>query len=305
MAWEFRRIACAAIVTAIVFAAGIAPAWAAFGRPNALDRRVDALTQSQLLSQPTIALVDPARQEAAIRLVHLTLPGWVAMALFQAAALAYFWSSGAAARVRDRLRRHLKSPWALRFLFGAVLGLIARLAALVPAFYLYRVERVMGLSLELTRSWAVLWIAHTLLAMVVAGIIAAIVLWLVDRTHQWYVYTIVVILAASIGWSYASPYFQLPGSSAQQPLAGDVAVRLHAMLAQAGLPNVPVYVKTSPSSPVGRAVVLGLGPSRRIVLSDTLVAGDTPAEVLYHVAYEIGRVMNGDLLFIALIEGGI
>jgi STE24 endopeptidase len=77
------------------------------------------------------------------------------------------------------------------------------------------------------------------------------------------------------------------------------------MLQTAGLPDVPVYVSKSPNSPVGRTVVMGLGPSRRIVVTDTLVAGDSPQEVLYSVAYEVGHVMHGDLLLIALIEGGI
>jgi STE24 endopeptidase len=193
----------------------------------------------------------------------------------------------------------------VRFLFGAALALIARAAALLPSFYLYRVERTMDLTVELTRTWGLFWIFHTVLAMIIAGIIAAVVLALVDRTHQWYVYTIVVILAASIGWSYASPYFQLPGSPTIRPLSGELGARLHALLARAGLPHVPVLVESVGSSATGRAVVLGLGGSRRIVLTNTLIAGDTPAEVQYEVAYEIGHIMHGDLLSIALIEGGI
>jgi Zn-dependent protease with chaperone function len=199
----------------------------------------------------------------------------------------------------------LPAQWQVRFIFGATLALIARLAALLPGFYLYRVERIMGLSVELTRVWVLFWIGHTLLAMIVAGLIAALVLWLVARTHQWYVYTIVAILGVSIGWAYASPYFELAGTIGMRPAQGALGDRLRDTLAHAGLPNVPVYVVASRTSPLGEALVPGLGGSRRVVLTDTLIAGSTPAEIAYAVADQIGHVIHADPLFVALIEGGI
>ncbi|HZY99950.1 MAG TPA: M48 family metalloprotease [Candidatus Baltobacteraceae bacterium] len=304
MAIAARRILRGVVFVAIFFAS-LAPAVAAVDRPNELDRRVDAISAHSLLTQPAIVLVDPTRQEAAVRLAHLTLPGWLAMALFEAVALAYFWSTGRAAAVRDRLRRHVGSEWGVRFSFGAILGLIARVAALLPAFYLYRVERVMGLSVELTRVWALFWIGHTILAMVVAGLLAALVLSLVERTHQWYIYTIVIILAVSLGWSFASPYFQIPGSGAPSAIAGTLGPRLTAEVDRAGLPGLPVLVQQSKNSPVDRAVVIGLGASRRLELTDTLVAGNTPAEVLFLAGVAIGAIVQGDPIYIALIEGGI
>lgn len=304
MALDARRILRGIVFVAIVIAS-VAPAVAAVDRPNELDRRVDAIPAHALLTQPAIELVDPTRQEAALRLAHLTLPGWLAMALFEAVALAYFWSTGRAAAVRDRLRRHVGSEWGVRFAFGAILGLIARCAALLPAFYLYRVERVMGLSVELTRVWVLFWIGHTILAMVVAGLLAALILSLVERTHQWYIYTIVIILAVSLGWSFASPYFQIPGSGAPVPVTGALGARLNTIVDKAGLPGLPVLVGQSNSSPVDRAVVVGLGASRRLVLTDTLVAGNTPPEVLFLAGVAVGAIVLGDPVYVALIEGGI
>jgi Zn-dependent protease with chaperone function len=304
MAFDARRILYGTIFV-VLFLASVGPVLAAIERPNELDRRVDTISASALLSQPAIALVDPARQQAAVRLVHLTLPGWLAMALFEAVALAYFWSSGRAAAVRDWLRRHVGGEWAVRFAFGAVLGLIARCAALLPAFYLYRVERVMGLSFELTRVWALFWIGHTILAMIVAGLLAALILSLVERTHQWYIYTIVVILAVSLAWSFASPYFQLPGSRALIAPRGQLGVKLNALIDRAKLSGLPIFVQRSPGSPVDRAVVVGFGASRRLVLTDTLVVGNTQPEVLFLAGVALGEIVQGDPVFIALIEGGI
>jgi Zn-dependent protease with chaperone function len=304
MGFGVRRFLFAALAVTLFFLS-TAAAHAAIERPNELDRRVDTIAPNALLTQPAIALVDPARQQAADRLVHLTVPGWFAMAIFEAVALAYFWSTGRAAAFRDWLRRRIRSESTVRFLFGATLGLIARAAALLPAFYLYRVERIMGLSVELTRTWAFFWIAHTALAMIVAGLLAALVLWLVERTHQWYVFTILIILAVSVAWSFASPYFQVPGSRAIEPISGPLATQMERVFARAGMPGFPVYVQRSSNSPVDRAVVVGLGASRRLVLTDTLIAGNTPPEVIFLATGAVGAVVLGNPIYIALIEGGI
>lgn len=299
-----RRLFFGAIAALALFTTVSAVASAAFNRPNQLDRRVDALSSQALLTQPALALVDPARQAAAVRLARLTLAGWILAVLLQAGALAYFWSSGAAAAWRDRLRGRLRARWLVRFAFGATLGLIARAAALVPSFYLYRVERVMDLSVELTRTWGLFWLAHTLLAMAVAGTIAAIVLWLVDRTHQWYAYTIVIILGVSIAWSYASPYFEVGGAPAT-PLPVPLQTQIEAVLSRAGVPSVPVFAQTALGSPLAGAVVVGLGTHHRVVLTRSLLVASTPPEIAYRVTYELGHALHADPLFVALIEGGI
>jgi Zn-dependent protease with chaperone function len=305
MPLELRRIVYVTLIAVTLGVAGIVTAGAAAQRPNQLDRRVDEISESALLTQPAIVLVDPARQTAALRRVDLILPGWVLMALFEAAALGYFWRSGGAAALRDWLRRRVAAEGAARFAFGAVLALIARAAALLPAFYLYRVERVMDLSVELTRVWVAFWIGHTLLAMLIAGIIATIILWLVDRTHQWYAYAVVIILGASIAWSYASPLFEVPGSRGLQAAPHQIDARVAQVLARGKVPAVPVLVENAPVSSLTDPVVVGLDSFRRVVLPQSLVAGSTADEVVYEVTYEIGHVLHADPLFFALIEGGI
>jgi STE24 endopeptidase len=305
MAFGNRQTLSRVILAAIFVLSLWAVAAAALERPNALDRRVDALAQTALLAQPATALVDPARQSAALRRAHWTLVGWVLIQLFAAAALFYLWSSGGAAALRDWLRRHFRYEWIVRFLFGAALALVARLAAFVPAFYLYRVDRTLDVTTELTRIWGLWWVFHTLVGMIVAGVIAAIVLWLAERTHQWYVYMIIGILAASVAWSYAAPYLQPPGSRAYPLHNAALATQLDALLVRAQLPHVPVMVEDIGNAPFGGAVVLGVGGSRRIVLRERVIAGNTLPEIRYVVAYELGHIMHGDLLSIALIEGGV
>jgi hypothetical protein len=195
----------ATVALALLLGAVASSRVAAAQQPSALDLRVDALSSHVLMSEPAALLVDPARQAAASRRAHWTVYGFVLTQLFQAIALFYLWSSGGAARLRDWLRRRFRNEWTVRFLFGAALGLVARLAAFVPAFYLYRVDHTLGLTYQLTRYWALFWVAHTILAMLIAGFIAAVVLGLVAWTRQWYVYAIGGVLAATVIWSLFNP----------------------------------------------------------------------------------------------------
>ena len=216
-------------------------ALAASPRPNALDLRVDTLSRAALMTQPATTLVDPARQAAALRRAHWTVVGWLLMALFEAAALFWLWNSGGAAALRDRLRHRLAHEWEVRFLFGAALALVARLAAFLPAFYLYRVDRTLDLTFELTRWWALFWAFHTLVAMAIAGAIAAAVLWLASRTHQWYLYAIVAILAVSVGWSYAAEYVNSAGTHLVRTPSG-ATVRVNDLRVAGSTPAEVAYV---------------------------------------------------------------
>jgi Zn-dependent protease with chaperone function len=215
----------AALAGTLVALGGVATAVSS-GYPNALDLRVDSISRDALLTEPATVLVDPARQAAALRRAHWTVIGWVLTALFEAVALFWLWSSGGAAALRDWLRRRIAAESGVRFLFGAALALVARLAAFPPSFYLYRVDRTLDLTFELTRWWALFWGFDTLVAMAVAGVIATVVLWLASRTHQWYVYTILGILAVSVAWSYASAML-LPTFAGSTPAELSFAAAYH------------------------------------------------------------------------------
>lgn len=283
----------------VVLAGGFAHAQTQ--RPNALDRRVDALSVHDLTAKPATALVDPDRQLAAQRLVHWRLPGWFATVIAQILVLAYFWQSGAAARVRDRLRATVKNEALSRFGFGAALGLIANLTALIPEFYLYRIDRIMGLNDLLARGWAADWLINTFASMALVGLTVVVVLALVDRTHQWYVYTLIGIIATSLIVTFAAPYVNLQFAHSDDlpaPLASSVGPLESSM--HTG--NVPVVVERATRSHVGDAVVVGLGPSARVVVSSSLVAGATTAEVRYVVARELAHLSRRDPFRIALFE---
>lgn len=275
------------------------------GRPNALDREVSALSASRLLHSAPTALIDPERAVAALHLQQFRTPLWIVMIALQIAVLAWFWNSGSSARLRDWLRSLLRSEFAVRFCFGALVAGLDKLAALVPQALEYRYARILDLNNVLFRSWLVEWIAATLLAMAVAGFIAAIVLWLADRTHQWYLYTIAGVMGFTLLVSYANPFVIAPAythyTAAQlsAPLQNDL--RTFETRAGAGVPILEEHL--SRRTHVDAAYVMGWGGTQRAVISDTTFAGASTEEIAFVLARSVAWVAANNGVHIVLIEG--
>ncbi len=282
-----------------------APLQAAVLRPNAVDRRVSAIPAARLLSQPASALVDPNRQAAAARYTRWRIPGFLAEALLPIFLLVYFWRSGAAARTRDALRARMRSEFAVRWCFASLLTVVASVAALVPNFYLYRIERVMGLLAERNYLWALDWLCTMVVAALVVGVAAAAVLWLADRTHQWYLYTVAGIAAGAIVVAFLNPFAFAPLTHRDETISPLRASSYYAAERGVGM-SLPIVVRDrSVRSQTGDASLVGLWTSRRIVLSDTLIAGATSGETRFYVALEAARASQGDPLRSVLFDVAI
>lgn len=275
------------------------------GRPNALDREVSSLSAAVLLHGSPNKLVDPARAAAALRLEQFRTPLWIVMIALQIAVLAWFWNTGYSARLRDRLRSIVRSEFAARFCFGALLAGIAKLAALIPQALEYRYMRILDLNNILFRSWLVEWAAATLFAMVVAGLIAAIVLWLADRTHQWYVYAIAGVMGFTLLVSYVNPYVIAPAFAHFVPahLSAALVHDLTALEQRTGL-SIPVLEENiARRTQLDTSYVMGWGGSQRAVVSDTMLAGATQPEIRFFFARAIAWVGANSALQIALVQG--
>jgi len=296
-----RRLAIFAVLLFAMVTLAIVAAHAATSRPNAVDVRVDNLSTGTLLDKPATALVDGDRQLAARRFEALMFPGWLLSIVAPIVALAYFWQSGLAARLRDWLRRRGGNETWMRFQFGAALASIAYLAALIPDFYIYRITRTMGLSDQLLRGWSLDWLVNMVATMILTACIVALVLWLVDRTHQWYLYAIAIIFVVSYGLVFAKPYMLSPLldrftslPAAAVPIARDVET-----LAKI---DVPVVMEVRSRTHLGTAYVEGMGPTKRVVLGDAVLAVSSAAELRYIIARELGDIDGGAPFRIAFLN---
>jgi Zn-dependent protease with chaperone function len=273
-------------------------------RPNVLDRIVDAMPAHDLLTRSPLDLIDPARAAAAAHLEQIRIPVWIVMVALQIAVLAWFWNGGLSAQLRDRLRRTIRSEFIVRFCFGALLALLDKIVALIPQAVEYRFSRLMDLSGMLFRTWLLDWIAGTIIAMVVAGVIAAIVLWLADRTHQWYIYTIAGVVGFTLLVFYVNPYVIAPAydSYTALPVSGALASDVAELQRQTGI-AVPLEEEhVAGRTRLASAYVMGWGGSQRIVLSDTFLASAAPDELRFVLARAYAWIAANNGLHLALIQ---
>jgi Zn-dependent protease with chaperone function len=276
-------------------------------RPDVLDRRVDALSRAQLLHDPPTALVDPARQRAALWLMERRTAVWIAIALGELLVFFLWWQRGWAASWRDVLRRRLRNEHAVRWAFGATLGLIARIVAAIPQLYLFRLFRGAGLTSLPMHVWGLYWLEWTLIVAVGVGCVVAIVLALVDRTHLWYAITAVSVMGLTIGAAWIHPLLVplIGGAGMRAPTAvmgeeRQIAVRL-------GMASVPPIVVVPAMIAGGRPAirVIGLWATQRIVVDRAILAAATPGEIRFELARVLWEIAHGIPLPRAIVLGAL
>ncbi len=284
---RFGIVLCALAVLVACITAGATAATAPALRTT-FDLRVDALSDHALLSKPPQDLVDPARQRAARTITDLRQGVFFFWAGAQIWAFAWLWRSGRAARLRDLLRRRVRSRWGYRAAFGASLGLLAPLAGLPYAFIAYRIGFNVGLTEEVIGSWLLDYARGMLVDAVGASVAVALVLELVDRTRLWYVAYLAILFAVSIEIVAADPVVFTPLTTQLTPLPISAAAPVE-------MSNASARSRTL------KASTTGIGPATRIILSDVLLAAATAPEIAYVVDHENAHVEHNDVLKMALI----
>lgn len=158
-------------------------------------------------------------------------------------------------------------------------------------------EREAGLSTQSTGSWvsdrakgAVL----TLVAVVVAG---NTILWLLaNEGSLWWIVAWVLGLAMTLVIGFVAPVLLAPLFFRFRPL-GDPSLRarFEKLASAAGVPVIGVFVMgASAKTRRSNAAVVGFGRTRRIVITDTMLAGFSPEEIESVLAHELGHQRNRD-----------
>jgi STE24 endopeptidase len=265
--------------------------------PSYVDQRVSAIPTAALLTERGSQLVDPRRQHVSRHLRIYSGPLFFIWAFSQIGAFFYLWSSGNGARLRDALRRRIRPVFVMRFTFGAALVAIAALAALPASLARYRVDLSFGITSEPFAGWLRDGLVATALDAIVLGSIVAAVFALVDRTRLWYLWAMAGLSAVTLVMAFLEPVVVAPLYNHFATLGPESPVRapLLALARRAGIGDAPILVADdSRRTSAAIADVAGFGPTKRIVLSDALLADATTGEVLFLSAREFGHYAHAD-----------
>ncbi len=159
-------------------------------------------------------------------------------------------------------------------------------------------------------AWLGRWALVRLPGWIAVGIGAAVVTWLVRRLPAlWEPVLAVGAALTAVALVLAGPLLLEPLATRTHPLPpGPVREAVTPVLERAGLGGTTLAVAdASRRTTKENAYVSGLGPTRHVVLYDTLLAGRTPPEVAAVVAHELGHDLHHDIERLAALgaAGGI
>ena len=207
--------------------------------------------------------------------------------------------TGTAASLGASLEAALGSRVLVAASFAGVLLLAHELLALPLAYYRgVTLERRYGLSSETRTHW---WLTHakTLLVGGVLTIAAAVVLsaLLARSPERWWVWASAFFAAMLVAMAWAAPVWLFPVFYDFRPLDRPALTsRLVDLARRAGTPVSGVFEwRLGDRTRKANAALVGLGETRRILLSDTLLATHSDDEIEVILAHELAHQVYGDL----------
>jgi STE24 endopeptidase len=218
--------------------------------------------------------------------------------------------SGASADIRSTLIAWL-GPWFVVTVLGyvVVVGLLLEVAQLPLAFYRgVTLERRYGLSTQTTTHW---WIDHlkaAAISLAFAAVAALIVLSLIRwAPERWWLYAALVFTLLFVVLVQVAPVVLMPLFYDISPLTRDeLRDRLVALADKAGTHIAGVFEwRLSDRTRKANAVLAGIGHTRRILLSDTLLAEHSDDEIEVILAHELAHHVHRDIWSAILIQTGL
>ncbi len=188
--------------------------------------------------------------------------------------------------------------------FAVVVGGLFELVLLPFGFARYRLARDVGISRQGTGGWLLDRAKGWLIALALGAPAIAIVVWLANVEPRWW-WVIVALgsILLELVLTALAPVLLLPLFLRSRPLSpGTLRDDLLALAARAGVAVGSVRVlEAGAKTAAANAAVTGIGPTRRILLTDTLLGDESAAsdgsiaEMRAVLGHELGHHRAGDL----------
>lgn len=231
-----------------------------------------------------------SRKRQTLTLVHLIYaPAVIALVILSG------WSLGFKELALERSVNPYGALFVYFFIYSAVTTLLEFPFSIYSGYFL---EKKFALSNQTFRSWAGTYMKKTALGFVLSFVLVAGLYALIWKFPvNWW-------LAAWVGYAAVSyilgklfPVLVVPMFYKYGPVENEEVHNLIRKLADRfQLPISQIYsLNLSKTTKKANAAFMGLGKTKRVVLSDTLLAHFTPLEIEAVVAHELGHCKHGDI----------
>lgn len=250
--------------------------------------------------------LDQQRQQRAREYARVRYRFFFANLALSCLFLLVFLFSGLSAGLRDLLS--FPQP-ATVTLYLAILSLSYAIILAPLAFYRgFTLPHRYGLCHQTLRSWLADAAKGGLLGLVLGvGIVVVIYQFLVAWPTTWWLLASALMLLITVVLATLAPIMIVPLFFKLEPL-GDLGLRqrLLGLAERTGAKISDVFVMNlSSKSRAGNAMVIGMGNTRRIVLSDTLLERYTPAEIEAIMAHELGHHRHRDITKLIAVQAAL
>ena len=201
-------------------------------------------------------------------------------------------ATGGSASLRAVARGHV-IPYVV------LLSLVNEIVALPLAFYSgFVLERRYGLSNEAVGGWAIDQLKSFGVGILLGGGAAQVLYWCIGGSpeHWWLVAGLVFALLI-VGLTNLAPVLLLPLFYSVKPLARDtLSTRLLRLAERAGARVLGAYEwGLGEKTKKANAALTGIGRTRRILVSDTMLAEYSDDEIEVVLAHELAHHVHGDI----------
>src|SRR6266849_1600253 len=194
------------------------------------------------------------------------------------------------------------------FLYVLMLLLIGKILGLGLDYYSFRLEHRYQLSNLRLRAWVRDEIKGFLVEMVLAGIVAELLYFIMRQAPQhWWLIAWAAFLGLFVLLAQLAPVVLFPVFYKFAPLENEeLKERLVRLGERAGTRVRGVYQwKLSEKSKKANAALTGLGTTRRIILADTLLENYSPDEIEAVLAHELGHHVHRHSLKSIAVQAAI
>jgi STE24 endopeptidase len=200
-------------------------------------------------------------------------------------------------------------PWITLTLFVVTLSAALEIGHFPLAFYRgYVLEHRYGLSVEAPRAWIRQHVKGLALGFVLGLGVAGVVMWTMGRWPAWWWLAAAAVLSAgSVLLAQLAPVALLPLFYRFEPLSREaLRARLMDLAGRAGGGVVGVYIwHLGARTRKANAALVGFRPTRRILLSDTLLSDFSDDEIEVILAHELAHHVHHDLWTAVAFETGL
>ena len=218
---------------------------------------------------------------------------------------ALLWS-GVAIRLRDMLPA---SQYFATTLFFTIISAAYSVLSFPLVYYRgLALPRHYGLSKENFRDWLGTQAKEGLLGWIL-GVIAILAIYalLIYLPDWWWLAATLFTALLSALISFIAPWFIMPlFFKAERLPVGDLRQRLESLAARANFSTAGIFtIDWSKKGETANAMFLGMGRSRRIILTDTLLKKYTPDEIETILAHELGHYRLGHIVWLLVLQSGL